>query len=155
MIKIEDFASPSQKQLDAITSDAIARMSQDEHILVHCGARVGRTGTVLAAIEMRAQSIYDTKEIIKIIRTEYISHAVEGENQKRALNSFSFTIQKEKIREVLHNINSTMQDKNDALISAMNLNLQTEIGRLLDADLEYVVDALDLKAKDNALKRIK
>ena len=58
---IKDFQAPSQAQLEKISNDALARVAKGEHVLVHCGAGKGRTGTVLTAIQMFAQRQYNPR----------------------------------------------------------------------------------------------
>lgn len=96
-IGISDFSAPTLEQLQAITSNAIARMNNGEKGLVHCGAGKGRTGTILAAIKIAVSKDYEVKNNIDHIRNIYNDHAVEGANQTVSLKRFADKLQKDEI----------------------------------------------------------
>jgi len=46
---LEDMEPPTQKQLDRVVSAMVKAMTHEMGVAVHCGAGLGRTGSVLAA----------------------------------------------------------------------------------------------------------
>ncbi len=89
---ILDNESPSQEQLKAITSDVIERMQNGQNILVHCDGGLGRTGTVLSAVYMKAMKEYNGREAMKYIRAEYCEHAIESAAQRNSLIAFGLDL---------------------------------------------------------------
>lgn len=85
---IADFTAPSQTQLQLITSDILGRLSNGENILIHCRGGIGRTGTILAALYMKASKTTNAEEAVKYIRNHYNSKAVETDSQLEALQAF-------------------------------------------------------------------
>ena len=89
---IEDFCPPSEKQLQLITEDAVRRIHNGEHILVHCQGGMGRTGTVLAAIYMKLISEHNYTRAIEYIRSYYHQRAIETISQIESLKIFGEVI---------------------------------------------------------------
>jgi len=88
-IGVEDFDSPTPQQFELITNDALERLQKGENILVHCRGGMGRTGTILCAIYMKASQQYDVSESVKYIRNNYARHAVESTTQEEGLEEFA------------------------------------------------------------------
>ncbi len=86
---INNGEAPSQEQLQSIADDAITRMNNGENILVHCAGGVGRTGTILATIYMKATRNYNHLEAIDYIRTNYSKDAIETTAQTISLLIFA------------------------------------------------------------------
>lgn len=93
---IRDFGPPSPEQLELITDDVIEKLSQGEHVLVHCLGGIGRTGTILSAIYMKTHEQYNAKEAIKYIRRTYLDNAVESSSQEEALRVFGQSLEQQR-----------------------------------------------------------
>jgi atypical dual specificity phosphatase len=48
-LSIEDYGSPSLKELDYVVSYIIRQIDNGRSVMVHCSGGKGRTGTILAA----------------------------------------------------------------------------------------------------------
>jgi protein-tyrosine phosphatase len=92
-IAIEDFHAPSQQQLHLIANDATKRITNGEHILIHCFGGLGRTGSVIAAICMKLYNQYNYKDAIDYVRDKYNKYAVETPSQEYALEIFGKDLQ--------------------------------------------------------------
>ena len=79
-VPIEDMEPPTQEQLDRCVS-AIARAnSQQMGVVVHCGAGLGRTGTVLAAyLVSKGMSTAEALARIRRLRPGSIETEAQGE----------------------------------------------------------------------------
>ena len=93
---IEDFRPPSQDQLQLITDDAVEKIRNGEHILVHCRGGMGRTGTILSAIYMKLCEQYDARQAISYVREHYSYGAVETRSQEESLRVFGRELQQKK-----------------------------------------------------------
>ena len=98
---VEDFTPPTQEQLQLISNDAIEKMRNGENVLVHCRGGMGRTGTILSAIYMKAHEQYDADKAISYIRKNYSKHAVETEGQEDSLKIFGRELQQAKEVEII------------------------------------------------------
>ncbi len=152
-LEIKDFQPPTQDQLSKISIDAKKRMEKGENILVHCGAGIGRTGTVLAAIQMLMHKQYNAEKSIAYIKQNYYPSAIEGEEQESALFEFSVNFQKEEIREALKE-GADIEKKNRALSFAFNLEMLNEALELIarDANLNIALTESTQAGKNNGLK---
>jgi atypical dual specificity phosphatase len=79
-VPIEDMEPPTQEQLDRCVS-AIARANaQQMGVVVHCGAGLGRTGTVLAAyLVSKGMSTAEALARIRRLRPGSIETEAQGE----------------------------------------------------------------------------
>ncbi len=91
-IEIQDFGAPTQEQLLFLTTDILRRLKNGENILVHCQKGLGRTGTILAAIYMRQNNLYDADIAINYIRSTYSPHAIETKSQVESLVKFGASL---------------------------------------------------------------
>lgn len=87
-LAIEDFHPPTQKQLDYISKDVIEHLENGDNVLIHCTLGLGRSGTIISGIYMRAFGISSAQEAITYIRENYLSGAVETAVQVEALENF-------------------------------------------------------------------
>lgn len=150
-LEIADFDAASIEQLTVISEDAISRIKNGEKILITCGAGIGRTGTILAAIFMEFTGIYDTNLAISYIRKIYSLNAVEGEVQYNALNKFA-EFNKSIVHEENINISSIINKLN--LKDNLNLNFKNvEHTSLIEAvqsgDLKLIKTLLEKKLDVN------
>ena len=125
-LEVADFEAASIEQLEVITKDAIVRIKNGEKILITCGAGIGRTGTVLAAIFMKLTNIYDADLTVSYIRRIYSSRAVEGEVQYNALEKFA-EFNKSKATNNEKNLDISSIIKKLDLKNDVNLNFNKEI----------------------------
>lgn len=87
-LAVEDFNPPTQKQLDIISVDVIEHLKNGDNVLIHCTMGIGRTGTLISGVYMRAFGIHNAQEAITYIRENYLSGAVETDSQIEALENF-------------------------------------------------------------------
>lgn len=50
---VHDLHAPTPERAEPFLLDLLARIDRDEHLLVHCAAGIGRTGTVAACLLVR------------------------------------------------------------------------------------------------------
>jgi len=151
-LSIPDFSPPTQKQLEAITNDAIEQIKKDRKILVHCGAGKGRTGTLLSAIWMCLSENYDVSKSVEYIRKNYHTGSVEGAAQTEALKVFANNIIKRKIKEDLGSLYPEVQIKTCA--RCLDLNMKEEVMSFFSRteDITIVLAETSTPGKDNALR---
>lgn len=52
-VPLHDMHAPTHERADRLFDELMRRLDEDEGVIVHCGAGVGRAGTVAAALLMR------------------------------------------------------------------------------------------------------
>lgn len=83
---LEDMAAPTQEQLDRAVSAIERAMAGKMPVAVHCGAGLGRTGTVLAAYFV-TKGLSATNAIARIRRMR--PGSVETDEQAEAVEVFA------------------------------------------------------------------
>lgn len=83
---VEDLTAPSQEQLDQIISAIQKAHGQNRGVAIHCGAGLGRTGTVLACY-LAAQGMSGKNAIARIRRLR--PNSIENDEQERAVIEFA------------------------------------------------------------------
>jgi atypical dual specificity phosphatase len=83
-ISIPDFDIPSEQNVKELVSIVKAALSQKKPVLVHCLAGCGRTGTMLALIEVYIYGQADGQTAIDIVRKSR-SCAIETSGQEESI----------------------------------------------------------------------
>ncbi len=136
-IEIEDFHAPSADQLSVIADDVTSRLAKGENLVIFCGAGIGRTGTVLAAIDMQVTGEYDVEKSIANVRKAYYGSAVETSSQRLALKQFSQDAKVKKFIDVGLKDGASAEDINKALKFAIELNRGVKVKKLLDKGASF------------------
>lgn len=85
-VPVEDLTAPSQEQLDQTISAMQKAHQQNWGVGVHCGAGLGRTGTVLACY-LVTQGLSGKNAIARIRRLR--PNSIENDEQERAIIEFA------------------------------------------------------------------
>jgi atypical dual specificity phosphatase len=85
-VPVEDLTAPSQEQIDQIVSAIDKAHGQSWGVGVHCGAGLGRTGTVLACY-LVTQGLSGKNAIARIRRLR--PNSIENDDQERAVQEFA------------------------------------------------------------------
>lgn len=68
-VPTEDLSAPDIEQIDGAVDFIHERINQNEPVMVHCAAGIGRTGTILACYLIKYQK-YSAKNAIEKVRKE-------------------------------------------------------------------------------------
>lgn len=91
---IEDFAAPTQEQLDRCVATIARANEQKLAVAIHCAAGKGRTGTILAAWYVAHGQ--EAQEAIDRVR-QYRPGSIETEDQELAVFEFARRRQSSKL----------------------------------------------------------
>ena len=84
---VPDFHVPTPEALHALLDDIDARLEAGETVLLHCGAGIGRTGTVAAAVLLRHGVALD--DALDVVRTSRPMAGPEVGAQRDALEALA------------------------------------------------------------------
>jgi atypical dual specificity phosphatase len=83
---LEDMEAPTQDQLDRCVSAITRALERNMPVAVHCGAGLGRTGTVLAAY-LVSKGMTAANAVARVRRLR--PHSIETEDQVEAVEHYA------------------------------------------------------------------
>lgn len=87
-LPVQDFTPPTQEQLQEGTREMAAALARGETVAVHCGAGLGRTGTLVACHLLRCGQAASAAEAIARVRAARPG-SVETDAQENAVAQFA------------------------------------------------------------------
>jgi Swiss Army Knife protein, DSP-PTPase phosphatase domain len=88
-----DFTAPDMDRIDAAVDFIHDKISNEQAVMVHCAAGMGRAGTILACYLVKYQK-YSAKEAIKKIREERPG-SIQSEVQELAITFYEKHVENE------------------------------------------------------------
>jgi atypical dual specificity phosphatase len=85
-VPTEDFSAPDMKQIDEAVEFIQNRLKNNEPVMVHCAAGIGRTGTILACYLVKYQKL-SAKDAIQKVRKERPG-SIQSESQEIAISLY-------------------------------------------------------------------
>jgi atypical dual specificity phosphatase len=85
-VPTEDFSAPDMKQIDEAVEFIRDRIENNEPVMVHCAAGIGRTGTILACYLVKYETI-TAKDAIQKVRKERPG-SIQSESQEIAIGLY-------------------------------------------------------------------
>ncbi|HET7337789.1 MAG TPA: dual specificity protein phosphatase 23 [Candidatus Nitrosotalea sp.] len=85
-VPTEDFSAPDMEQIDEAVEFIRVRIENNEPVMVHCAAGIGRTGTILACYLVKYQKI-SAKDAIQKVRKERPG-SIQSESQEIAIGLY-------------------------------------------------------------------
>lgn len=85
-VPTEDFSAPDMEQIDEAVEFIQNRLENNEPVMVHCAAGIGRTGTILACYLVKYQKL-SAKDAIQKVRKERPG-SIQSESQEIAISLY-------------------------------------------------------------------
>ncbi len=85
-VPTEDFSAPDMQQIDEAVEFIQKRIANNEPVMVHCAAGIGRTGTILACYLVKYEKI-SAKDAIQKVRKERPG-SIQSESQEIAIGLY-------------------------------------------------------------------
>jgi atypical dual specificity phosphatase len=85
-VPTEDFSAPDMEQIDEAVEFIQIRLKNNEPVMVHCAAGIGRTGTILACYLVKYQKL-SARDAIQKIRKERPG-SIQSESQEIAISLY-------------------------------------------------------------------
>jgi atypical dual specificity phosphatase len=85
-VPTEDFSAPDMQQIDEAVEFIQTRIVNNEPVMVHCAAGIGRTGTILACYLVKYHKI-SAKDAIQKVRKERPG-SIQSESQEIAIGLY-------------------------------------------------------------------
>ncbi len=91
-VPTEDYSAPDMQQIDEAVEFIQKRIQENEPVMVHCAAGIGRTGTILACylIKYKKMSVTDAIEKVREVRPG----SIQSESQELAIGLYYKHIRK-------------------------------------------------------------
>jgi len=85
-LSTQDLGAPDMNKIDTAVNFIHKRIKENEPVMVHCAAGMGRTGTILACYLVKYQK-YNAKNAIKKVRKERPG-SIQSESQEIAIELY-------------------------------------------------------------------
>jgi atypical dual specificity phosphatase len=85
-VPTEDFSAPDMEQIDEAIEFIQNRLENNEPVMVHCAAGIGRTGTILACYLVKYHKL-SAKDAIQKVRKERPG-SIQSESQEIAISLY-------------------------------------------------------------------
>jgi atypical dual specificity phosphatase len=85
-VPTEDFSAPDMQQIDEAVEFIQTRIVNNEPVMVHCAAGIGRTGTILACYLVKYEKV-SAKDAIQKVRKERPG-SIQSESQEIAIGLY-------------------------------------------------------------------
>ena len=86
-VPTEDFSAPDMDKIDQAVDFIDKQIQNNEPVMVHCAAGIGRTGTILACYLVKFQKLSATDAIEKVRKER--PGSVQSESQELAIGLYS------------------------------------------------------------------
>lgn len=91
-VPTEDYSAPDMQQIDEAVEFIQKRIQENEAVMVHCAAGVGRTGTILACYLVKYKKMSATEAIDKVRKIR--PGSIQSESQELAISLYYKHVQK-------------------------------------------------------------